>query len=204
MQEMSSFGTNGTEDSLPPPPPAIPSDVVPIKMEPEKKKVLRLPMARRGLASKGMKLRLLTNHFRVNVGNTDGHFFQYSVCPFVSSVLLICIINFLSVWMVYLLFMFEQVSLSYEDGRPVEGKGVGRKVLDRVQETYNSELNGKDFAYDGEKTLFTLGSLARNRLEFTVVLEDVVSAGRLTCFVFSFLIQAYLQMFYCVTFSKIL
>ncbi|QCE01526.1 protein argonaute 4-like [Vigna unguiculata] len=145
---MSSSGTNGTEDALPPPPPAIPSDVVPIKLEPDKKKVLRLPMARRGVASKGNKLRLLTNHFRVNVGNTDGHFFQYSV------------------------------SLSYEDGRPVEGKGVGRKVLDRVQETYNSELNGKDFAYDGEKTLFTLGSLARNRLEFTVVLEDVVSTGR--------------------------
>ncbi|KAK7301896.1 hypothetical protein RJT34_12773 [Clitoria ternatea] len=41
-----------------------------------------------------------------------------------------------------------------------------------VQETY-SELNGKDFAYDGEKTLFTLGSLARNKLELTVVLEDV-------------------------------
>ncbi|ESW13558.1 hypothetical protein PHAVU_008G206600 [Phaseolus vulgaris] len=150
MQEMSSFETNGTENegSLPPPPPAIPSDVVPVKLEPEKKKVLRLPIARRGLASKGTKLRLLTNHFRVNVGNTDGHFFQYSV------------------------------SLSYEDGRPVEGKGVGRKVLDRVQETYNSELNGKNFAYDGEKTLFTLGSLARNRLEFTVVLEDVVSTSR--------------------------
>jgi len=81
MQEMSSFETNGTENegSLPPPPPAIPSDVVPVKLEPEKKKVLRLPIARRGLASKGTKLRLLTNHFRVNVGNTDGHFFQYSV-----------------------------------------------------------------------------------------------------------------------------
>lgn len=86
----------------------------------------------------------------------------------------------------YSLFIFEQVSLSYEDGRPVEGKGVGRKVLDRVQETYNSELNGKDFAYDGEKTLFTLGSLARNRLEFTVVLEDVVSTGRFICCGFSF------------------
>lgn len=67
------------------------------------------------------------------------------------------------------------MSLSYEDGRPVEGKGVGRKVIDRVQETYDSELNGKDFAYDGEKTLFTLGTLARNKLEFTVVLEDVTS-----------------------------
>ncbi|KAK7262534.1 hypothetical protein RJT34_30108 [Clitoria ternatea] len=52
------------------------------------------------------------------------------------------------------------------------GNGVGRKVIDRVQETY-SELNGKGFAYDGEKTLFTLGSLARNKLKFTVVLKDV-------------------------------
>lgn len=67
------------------------------------------------------------------------------------------------------------MALSYEDGRPVEGKGVGRKVIDKVQETYGSELNGKDFAYDGEKTLFTIGSLARNKLEFTVVLEDVIS-----------------------------
>ncbi|BAT95431.1 hypothetical protein VIGAN_08216000 [Vigna angularis var. angularis] len=144
---MSSFATNGTEDSLPPPPPAIPSDVV---LEPEKKKVLGLPIARRGLGSKGRKFRLLTNHFKVNVGNTDGHFFQYSV------------------------------SLSYEDGRPVEGKGVGRKVLDRVQELYFSQLlnNNKYFAYDGKKTVYTLGSLARDRFEFTVLLEDVVSTCR--------------------------
>ncbi|MCI22401.1 protein argonaute 4-like, partial [Trifolium medium] len=99
----------------------------------------------RGLGSKGTKLPLLTNHFKVNVENTDGYFFQYSVALF------------------------------YEDGRPVEGKGAGRKILDRVQETYNSELNGKDIAYDGEKTLFTIGSLAQNKLEFKVVLEDVAS-----------------------------
>ncbi|RDY12183.1 Protein argonaute 4, partial [Mucuna pruriens] len=47
---------------------------------------------------------------------------------------------------------------------PVESKGLGRKVLER------------DFAYDGEKTLFTLGSLVRNKLEFTVVLEHVISS----------------------------
>ncbi|KAK7300313.1 hypothetical protein RJT34_11156 [Clitoria ternatea] len=145
---MDSFGTNGNgnEDSLPPPPP-VPSDVVPVKaeLEPAKKKPARLPIARRGLGSKGRRLQLLTNHYKVNFSNNDGHFYQYSV------------------------------ALSYEDGRPVEGKGVGRKVIDRVQETYDSELNGKDFAYDGEKTLFTLGSLARNKLEFTVVLEDVTS-----------------------------
>ncbi|CAL0307497.1 unnamed protein product [Lupinus luteus] len=143
---------NGAEDSLPPPPPVVPLDVVPVKADPElpppepiKKKPSRVPIARRGTGSKGTKLQLLTNHFKVNVNNNDGHFFQYSV------------------------------SLAYEDGRPVEGKGVGRKVLDKVHETYASELNGKDFAYDGEKTLFTVGSLARNKLEFQVVLEDVTS-----------------------------
>ncbi|XP_027346753.1 protein argonaute 4-like isoform X2 [Abrus precatorius] len=92
-----------------------------------------------------MKIQLLTNHFKVNVTNNDGHFFHYSV------------------------------AFSYEDGRPVEGKGVGRKIMDRVVETYHSELNDKDFAYDGEKSLFTIGSLPRNKLEFEVVLEDVTS-----------------------------
>ncbi|XP_058728343.1 protein argonaute 4-like [Vicia villosa] len=105
----------------------------------------RVPMVRRELGSNGTKLSLLTNHFEVNVGNTDGYFIQYSVALF------------------------------YEDGCPVEGKGSGRKILDRVQATYNSELNGKDLVYDGEKTLFTTGSLAQNKLEFTVDLEDVTS-----------------------------
>ncbi|MED6212596.1 hypothetical protein PIB30_084950 [Stylosanthes scabra] len=59
------------------------------------------------------------------------------------------------------------VALSYKDGRPVEGKGAGRKVIDKVKETYDSELNGKDLAYDGEKILFTVGSLTQNKLEFT-------------------------------------
>ena len=78
-----------------------------------------------------------------------------------------------NLFLVYLLL--NQVSLAYEDGRPVEGKGVGRKVLDRVHDTYKTELDGKDFAYDGEHSLFTVGSLPRNKLEFTVVLEDMPS-----------------------------
>ncbi|XP_062171432.1 protein argonaute 4-like [Alnus glutinosa] len=140
-----------TLDALPPPPPVIPPDVVPLRAEPEplaepvKKKVLRIPIARRGPGSKGQKIPLVTNHFKVSVTNVEGHFFHYSV------------------------------SVTYEDGRPVEGKGVGRKVIDRVKETYDTELAGKDFAYDGEKSLFTVGSLPRNKLEFTVVLEDVQS-----------------------------
>ncbi|XP_057526284.1 protein argonaute 4B-like [Amaranthus tricolor] len=145
---MDSHDGNGSAEALPPPPPPpaeIPPDVVPIKAEdPPKKK--RLPIARRGLGTKGQKIQLLSNHFKVSVSNVDGHFFHYSV------------------------------NLMYEDGRPVEAKGVGRKVLDRVQETYDTELSGKSFAYDGEKSLFTVGALPGNKLEFTVVLDEVTSA----------------------------
>ncbi|KAJ1394326.1 Ribonuclease H-like superfamily [Sesbania bispinosa] len=95
-------------------------EAFPVPAEPVKKKVSRVPIARRGLGSKGTKIPLQTNHFKVNVTNNDGHFFHYS-------------------------------------------------------ETYHSDLNGKDFAYDGEKSLFTIGSLPRNKLEFEVVLEDVTS-----------------------------
>lgn len=71
----------GSTEALPPPPP-VPLDFAPAKAEPEpvKKKVLRVPMARRGLGSKGQKIPILTNHFKVNVSNVDGHFFHYSVC----------------------------------------------------------------------------------------------------------------------------
>ncbi|XP_073040534.1 protein argonaute 4-like [Primulina eburnea] len=136
---------NGASEELPPPPP-VPPNVIPLKAESEQvKKALLVPMARRGMGSRGNKVPVLTNHFQVKVNSPDGYFFHYSVALF------------------------------YEDGRPVEGKGIGRKVLDRVQETYDSELAGKQFAYDGEKTLFTVGPLPRNKLEFTVVLEDATS-----------------------------
>jgi eukaryotic translation initiation factor 2C len=77
-------------------------------------------------------------------------------------------------------YVFVQVALFYEDGSPVEGKGAGRKILNKVQEIYDSELNGKDLAYDGEKILFTIGSLAQTKLDFPVVVEDVTS-NRLKC-----------------------
>ena len=85
---------NGVEDALPPP-PAVPPNIVPATAEPErppepaKKKTSRLPMARRGVGNKGNKLPLLTNHFKVNVSNIDGHFFQYSVCNFCFSCIII-------------------------------------------------------------------------------------------------------------------
>lgn len=71
--------------------------------------------------------------------------------------------------------MVVQIAMSYEDGTPVDGKGIGRKVLDKVKQTYAMELAKKEFAYDGEKSLFTVGPLPHNRLEFTVVLDDISS-----------------------------
>lgn len=96
-----------------------------------------------------------------------------------------CIFSFAFVNILKLVCLFcsmKKVSVSYEDGRPVEGKGAGRKVIDKVHETYRSDLADKDFAYDGEKSLFTVGPLPRNKLEFTVVLDDV-SAERWMCWV---------------------
>jgi eukaryotic translation initiation factor 2C len=73
--------------------------------------------------------------------------------------------------------------LKYEDDRPVDGKGVGRKVIDKMKQTYDSELANKDFAYDGEKTLFTLGPLPQVKNEFVVVLEDLPSGRFVRLFV---------------------
>ena len=46
-------------------------------------------------------------------------------------------------------------------------------MIDQVQATYDAELAGKEFAYDGEKSLFTIGTLPRKKLECTVVLENI-------------------------------
>ncbi|KAL8028725.1 hypothetical protein ABFS82_14G176300 [Erythranthe guttata] len=126
-------------EMLPPPPPAIPPNVVPQKVVPV---IKRLPMVRSGFGSKGQPIPLLTNHFKVAVSKTDGHFYHYSV------------------------------AIKYDDDTPVEAKGSGRKILEKVYDTYAAELDRKRFAYDGEKTLFTVGPLPRNKFEFTVILED--------------------------------
>ncbi|CAH2072238.1 unnamed protein product, partial [Thlaspi arvense] len=105
-----------------------------------------LPMARLGNGSKGQKIHLLTSHFRVNFTNVETQdFFQYSVV------------------------------IKYEDGSPVEAKGIGRQILAKVQETYQSALGSKNFAYDGEAILFTVGPLPRRKLDFNVLLEDMSS-----------------------------
>ncbi|XP_057422673.1 protein argonaute 4-like [Lotus japonicus] len=126
-------------ESLPPPPDTIPHNVTPLTVEPMKNLTTRLPLARRGLGTKGQKVTLLANHFKVGVSKTEGHFYHYSV------------------------------AMSYEDGHPVEVKGIGRKVIDKLSETYGVL---QSFAYDGEKSLFTVGSLPHNKQEFVVVLEE--------------------------------
>lgn len=68
-----------------------------------------------------------------------------------------------------------QVSITSEDKRVVDGKGIGRKVVDRLYLTYSSELAGKKFAYDGEKSLYTVGPLPQNNFEFTVVVEELLA-----------------------------
>lgn len=77
-----------------------------------------------------------------------------------------------------------------------------------MHETYHSDLDGKDFAYDGEKSLFTAGSLPRNKLEFIVVLEDITSNRWIhTLFIYifwalqllMFFIESYItETFFCV------
>ncbi|WJX30546.1 hypothetical protein P8452_19072 [Trifolium repens] len=101
-------------------------------------------MARISLGSKGSKIQLLTNHFRVGLSKNNGYFYHYNV------------------------------SLCYQDGPLVEVKGARKKVIDKLCETYDV-LKNKNFAYDGDQSLFTLGSLHHNKQEFIVVLEEVSS-----------------------------
>ncbi|RVW23267.1 Protein argonaute 16 [Vitis vinifera] len=73
------------------------------------------------------------------------------------------------------------VSITSEDKRVVDGKGIGRKVIDRLYLTYSSELAGKKFAYDGEKSLYTVGPLPQNNFEFTVVVEELLARRHVLC-----------------------
>lgn len=80
--ELESANGSRVVDALPPPPPIIPPILEPVwvKTKVVEKKNLRVPMARLGFGSKNQKIPLLTNHFKVNVANLQGYFYQYSVC----------------------------------------------------------------------------------------------------------------------------
>lgn len=68
---------NSPTEFLPPPPPLIPTNVVP-EMAIVKSK--RVPIPRIGMGEKGQNIKLLTNHFHVTVGKVDGFFYHYNVC----------------------------------------------------------------------------------------------------------------------------
>ncbi|KAM6567334.1 hypothetical protein CsatA_026462 [Cannabis sativa] len=99
-------------------------------------------MSRKGTGRAGRRIPLLANHFNVSLNVPDAVFYHYSV------------------------------SITSEDGKEVNLKGIGRKVIDRLHQTYSSEFSGKRFAYDGEKSLYTVGPLPQIKFEFTVVLEE--------------------------------
>ena len=63
---------HSTPEALPPPPPVVPSGLVPAK-------VSHALMDRHGFGTKGQKISLVTNHFNVKLSSTSDHFYQYSV-----------------------------------------------------------------------------------------------------------------------------
>uniref|UniRef100_B9IHG6 Uncharacterized protein n=1 Tax=Populus trichocarpa TaxID=3694 RepID=B9IHG6_POPTR len=75
-------------------------------------------MARlRGVGTRGKTIELLCNHFQVAVNNADDFLYH-------------CSINLLC------------ISLSSRNVRPVNQKGTGRRLLDKVRETHYSDLAG--------------------------------------------------------------
>ncbi|KAJ6680514.1 PROTEIN ARGONAUTE 6 [Salix purpurea] len=71
--------------------------------------------------------------------------------------------------------VFYQFPLLQKIIKAIESKGIGRKLIHRLYQTYSSEFSGKRFAYDGEKSLYTVGPLPQNKSEFTVLLEESFS-----------------------------
>ncbi|GMI73300.1 ARGONAUTE 6 [Hibiscus trionum] len=135
---------SGTEEALKSPSlPPPPPPTIPSDVKPE---ILEPPkysiVSRREAGTNGQKISLLANHFKVSVNSTDAVFYQYTVTIF------------------------------SEDRIVVESKWIGRKLVDKLYQTYSSELAGKRFVYDGDKSLYTVGPLPQNKFEFTIVAEE--------------------------------
>ncbi|TMX05520.1 hypothetical protein EJD97_017011 [Solanum chilense] len=138
---------------LPPPPKEIPSGVVPIKAEPGKGcgsvSERLMPnfnqMNRPRPGVKGKKIHLLTNYFRVCFQGGISQLYSYNV------------------------------NVLYENGDPVTGSNLIRKVIHKLWEIYSSELGEQVFASDGQQSLFTTSLLPQKKLDFTVVLDAATS-----------------------------
>ncbi|KAI3843557.1 hypothetical protein MKW98_011960, partial [Papaver atlanticum] len=131
-----------------PPPPLLPPNFKPEKLEPQYMKPRiqqspgRLLISRPGVGREGQRIPLLVNHFKVSVNVPDATFYQYTV----------------------------SVTSEHKGGAQI--KGIGRKIMDSLYQTYCSELGWKHLTYDGESTLYTVGPLPRNWFEFKVVLQE--------------------------------
>ncbi|KAH0703191.1 hypothetical protein KY285_017469 [Solanum tuberosum] len=138
---------------LPPPPKEIPSGVVPMKAEPGKGcgsvSERLMPnfnqMNRPRPGVKGKKIHLLTNYFRVCFQGGINQLYSYNV------------------------------NVLYENGDPVTGSNLIRKVIHKLWEIYSSELGEQAFASDGQQSLFTTSLLPQKKLDFTVVLDAATS-----------------------------
>lgn len=154
---------------LPPPPeippqmepqlgPSLGVEVLPPPPPLPPQMALKLPEVPRYVLTKrpgqgraGKPVKLLCNHFRVSFTNLQDSF-QYDV------------------------------KISGERGGQEQecvSKILCRKIMDKVKEIYgDTELGGKDFAYDGEKSLFTVGPLRNNNIQCNVVIDDERSKRR--------------------------
>ncbi|KAJ3684604.1 hypothetical protein LUZ61_013768 [Rhynchospora tenuis] len=103
---------------------------------------------RPGTGNRGWPINILSNHFDVKFRSTDQYFYHYCVL------------------------------VKDENDSPIVGKEILREVIDKMMQTYHSELGGKELAYDGERALFTLGHLPQNEFAFDVELENLLS-GRM-------------------------
>ncbi|PRQ54608.1 putative protein argonaute [Rosa chinensis] len=92
---------------------------------------------------------LLANHFKLTVKAPDSVFYQYSV------------------------------HITSENKKAAQGKGIGRKLVDRLYQTYSSKLADNKFVYDKEKAQYTIGPLPQNKLDFTVPLEEAFAKRKM-------------------------
>ncbi|KAJ4797830.1 Argonaute family protein [Rhynchospora pubera] len=100
-------------------------------------------MTRTAVGKAGRNINILSNHFPVRFSRFDTVFYQYTV------------------------------SMKHENENVVENKRMSRKVIEKMFQTYRSELANKDYIYDGERSLFTVGPFSQSMLEFAVVLEEI-------------------------------
>jgi hypothetical protein len=82
------------------------------------------------------------------------------------------------------------MQVTIEPDAASKSKNLNRKILSNLFDTYGKEfLNGKRFAYDGEKSLFTVCPLTFNSHKFSVHLDDDPNRGRFVyvCYYMAFI-----------------